>query len=189
MAVRASTSSPLNTHYGGNGMDKMAVALRCCRRALKAKVIRRLLSPFIVERGGGMEWYCCKWPLPLLFCYNNDNFIAFQPLSLSLPKEAKCSTERAFSFYLALGRAWNAFSASKNIPQVLSSLFDASISHVTLRWNDPGLPERYPSVISSSLDLQLNPQLVSEYNYSHPYPPPSSASGLSDVPKVLLRTF
>ena len=46
--------------------------------------------------------------------------------------------DRAFSFYLALGRAWNAFSASKNPSQVLSSLFDASICHVTLRWKDTG---------------------------------------------------
>ena len=78
----------------------------CCgRRALKAKVIRTLLSlPFHRrEERGGMEWHCCKWPLPLLFCYNNDNFIAFQPLSLSLPKEAKCSVRPSeLSLFISL---------------------------------------------------------------------------------------
>ena len=135
-----------------NGMDGQSDAdgqnrqngrcVGCCgRRAAKGESHTDVaLPPLSSSRGerGGMEWHCCKWPLPLLFCYNNDNFIAFQPLSLSLPKEAKCSTERAFSFYLALGRAWNAFSASKNPSQILSSLFDASICHVTLRWKDTG---------------------------------------------------
>ena len=58
-----------------------------------------------------------------LVLLHNDNFIAFQPRAAKGAGE--CSTERAFSFYLAVDGARDAFSASKNPLQVLSSSFDA----------------------------------------------------------------
>ena len=96
----------------------------------KAKVIRTLLSPFIVERSG-MEWYCCKWPLPplpLLFCYNNDNFIAFQPLTCALPGELANVRPSELSLFISLSTELGCFFREQKSPS--GSLFLVRCVHL-----------------------------------------------------------
>lgn len=94
----------------------------CCRARArtpqKAKVVRTLLplSPFHrrEEKRSEMEWYCCKWPLPPLFCCNNDNFIAFQPRTRTLPSLPTKVRPSELSLFISLStELWMLFPGAK----------------------------------------------------------------------------
>ena len=128
--IRPAPQSPLNTHCGGDRMDghrgnrqNGPFCCRPCPRPNPSKgesptyVAPSLsLSPFHrrEEKRSEMEWYCCKWPLPLLFCCNNDNFIAFQPRTRTLPSLPTKVRPSELSLFISLStELWMLFLGAK----------------------------------------------------------------------------
>ena len=48
---------------------------------------------------GGMEWYCCKWPLPLLFCCTMTILLLSSP---SQPREPANARPSELSLFISL---------------------------------------------------------------------------------------
>ena len=115
-----SSSSPLNTHCdrgrGGRGPDGRADGRtdadgqnrqngRFCwmprPKRRKSYVRCSPLSSSRDSRGerGGMEWYCCKWPLPLLFCCTMTILLLSSP---SQPREPANARPSELSLFISL---------------------------------------------------------------------------------------
>ena len=109
-----SSSSPLNTHCdrgrGRRGPDgrtdgraeqtKWPFLLPRPKRR-KSYVRCSPLSSSRDSRGerGGMEWYCCKWPLPLLFCCTMTILLLSSP---SQPREPANARPSELSLFISL---------------------------------------------------------------------------------------
>ena len=142
-----------------------------------------MLSPFIVERGGGMEWYCCKWPLPLLFCCTMTILLLS---SSAQPREPVNARPSELSLFISLSTELGMLFLRAKIPFRFSLLRLMRV-HLPRHTTASVGNHRETRKLSFRNDFtvtrlsNLRSRSLPEYNYSLPHPLPPSASVRPDV--------